>query len=101
MSNPQDYNDNPTTKVVSTSEYRTKGEDFILVRGVDNCKIILDSSTTPHIVIKTMTNSVIKPFMGVIDEEYDEVRIGKGACVEFVLIDNNYYIVSSDGLKME
>ena len=48
-----------------------------------------------------MTNSVITAFIGKIDEEYDEVRIGKGACVEFILIDGNFYIVSSDGLKME
>ncbi|MDA9280010.1 hypothetical protein N9P74_00455 [bacterium] len=88
-------------KVVETTEYRTKGEDFILIRGVEQCKLILDSTTTSHIVIKTMTNSVIKPFIGMIDEEYDEVRIGKGACVEFILIENNYYIVSSDGLKIE
>ena len=98
--NSQEYSTGKI-KVVNTPEYRTKGEDFILIRGVEQCKLILDSSTSPHIVIKTMTNSVIKPFIGMIDEEYDEVRIGKGACVEFILIENNYYIVSSDGLKIE
>jgi hypothetical protein len=98
--NNQEFS-NGKIKVVETTEYRTKGEDFILIRGVEHCKIILDSTTTSHIIIKTMTNSVVRPFMGMIDEEYDEVRIGKGACVEFILIENNFYIVSSDGLKMD
>jgi len=88
-------------KVVNTSEYRTKGEDVILIKDTENCRLILDSSTTSHIIIKTMTNSVITAFIGKIDEEYDEVRIGKVACVEFILIEGNFYIVSSDGLKME
>lgn len=88
-------------KVVDSSEYRTKGEDFILVKGIESCKIMLDSSTTKHIIIKTMTTTIISPMMGKIDEDYDEVRIGRGACVEFILIDNQWYIVSSDGLKLE
>lgn len=88
-------------KIVNTSEYRTKGEEFILVKDVDSCRMMLDSSTTKHIIIKTMTTTIISPMMGKIDEDYDEVRIGRGACVEFILIDNQWYIVSSDGLKLE
>jgi hypothetical protein len=88
-------------KIVNTTEYRTKGEDFILVKDIDSCKIMLDSSTTKHIIIKTMTITIISSMIGKIDEDYDEVRVGRGACVEFILIDNYWYIVSSDGLKLD
>jgi hypothetical protein len=38
---------------------------------------------------------------GLIDEEYSEINIGKGACVELYFSFGNWYIVSSDGIKME
>ena len=94
------YKDNGI-KVVTNTEYRTKGESFILVKGVQSSKIMLDTSTTKHIKIKSLTNVIITPLIGKIDEEYDEILIGKGACVELISIDNVWYIVSSDGLKME
>ena len=34
------------------------------------------------------------------DEEYDELFIDKGACVEFRFCAGVWYIISSDGLKM-
>ena len=39
--------------------------------------------------------------MGQIDEQYDEILIDKGSCVEFFRVDGNWYIISSDGLKLE
>lgn len=91
---------NVNIKIITSPEYRTKGEEFILVKNVDSCKLILNSSTTKHIMVKTMTNVIISSFMGKIDEDYDEVKIGRGACVEFICIENQWYIISSDGLKM-
>ena len=88
-------------KTVEVPEYRTSGEEFILVKGVDNCKIILDQNTTEHVVIKTLTKVLILPMMGQIDEQYDEILIDKGACVEFFRVDGGWYIISSDGLKLE
>ena len=91
----------PPIKTVEIPEYRTNGEEFILVRGVDNCRVLLDQNTTEHVVIKTLTKVLILPMMGQIDEQYDEILIDKGACVEFFRVDGNWYIISSDGLKLE
>ena len=46
-----------------------------------------------------MTKVLIIPDMGKIDEEYDEILIDKGACVEFRFCAGTWYIMSSDGLK--
>jgi hypothetical protein len=62
---------------------------------------LLDQNTTEHVVIKTLTKVLILPMMGQIDEQYDEILIDRGACVEFYLIENNWYVISSDGLKLE
>jgi hypothetical protein len=87
------------TVIVSDSQFRTRGEGFVIVKGVDNCKVILDHSTTDHITIKALTNVLILTSTGKIDEEFDEILISKGACVEFVFSSGNWYIMSSDGLK--
>jgi len=87
------------TAIVSDSQFRTRGEGFVIVKGVDNCKVILDHSTTDHITIKALTNVLILTSTGKIDEEFDEILISKGACVEFVFSSGNWYIMSSDGLK--
>jgi len=88
-------------QTITTPEHRTNGEEFILVKDVDYCKILLDQNTTEHIVIKTLTKVLILPMMGQIDEQYDEILIDKGAAVEFFRVDGNWYIISSDGLKLE
>jgi hypothetical protein len=85
--------------VVSESEYRTNGEECIIIRNVLESTVILDSKTTDHVVVKTMTNLTIKPDVGKIDEEYDEIVMDKFACVEFRFCAGNWYILSSDGLK--
>lgn len=85
--------------VVSESEYKTNGESCIIVRGVVKSVIILDSMTTDHVVVKSMTNVTIKPEVGKIDEEYDELIADKYSCIEFRFVSGNWYILSSDGLK--
>ena len=85
--------------VVSESEYKTNGESCIIVRGVVKSVIILDSMTTDHIVIKSMTNVTIRPEVGKIDEEFDELVADKYSCIEFRFVGGNWYILSSDGLK--
>jgi hypothetical protein len=85
--------------VVSESTYKTNGESCIVVRGVSESVIILDSKTTDHVVVKSMINLTILPDVGKIDEEYDEVVVDKFACIEFRFIGGNWYILSSDGLK--
>jgi hypothetical protein len=86
---------------VSNPSYTTEGEALIVAKELDFVEIILDSSTTDHVIIKALTQTKIKPIWGLIDEEYSEINIGKGACVELYFSFGNWYIVSSDGMKME
>ena len=99
----ESYESNETEikKVITDEVYNTKGEILILAKGVNECRIVLDSETTEHIIIKALTKVYITPSSNKIDEYYDEIFIDRGACVEFYLIENNWYIVSSDGLKLE
>ena len=89
------------SEIVVSSEpfYDTNGESFLILRDVVSCKIKLNSSTTDHITIKALTKVLIIPDINKIDEEYDEIMIDKGACVEFYFGFGSWYIVSSDGLK--
>lgn len=87
--------------IVSDSQFKTKGEEFVVVKLVDNCKLILDHSTTDKVKVKALTKVLILPSIGRIDEEFDEIMLDKGACVEFVFISGNWYIMSSDGIKMD
>ena len=65
--------DSSEISVVSELEYITNGESCIIVRGVSESVITLNSITTDHVVIKSMTKVTIKPNVGKIDEEYDEI----------------------------
>lgn len=85
--------------LVSEQQYITNGESCIVVRGVIKSKILLDSKTTDHVTIKSMTTLTIVPDIGLIDEEFEEIVLEKFACIEFRFINNNWYILSSDGLK--
>ena len=46
-----------------------------------------------------MTKVTIKPDIGKIDEDYDELIADKYSCIEFRHVNGNWYILSSDGLK--
>jgi len=85
--------------VVSELDYRTNGESCVIVRGVAQSFIVLDSLTTDHVVIKSMTNLTIRPDVGKIDEDYDEIVVDRFACIEFRFVGGAWYILSSDGLK--
>lgn len=85
--------------VVSELDYRTNGEFCIIVKGVLESFIVLDSITTDHVVVKALTKVTVRPDFGRIDEEWDELVLDKFACVEFQFVSGNWYILSSDGLK--
>jgi hypothetical protein len=91
--------DSSEISVVSELDYRTNGESCIIVRGVSQSVITLDSTTTDHVVIKSMTKVTIIPDIGKIDEDYDELVADQYACIEFRFVGGNWYILSSDGLK--
>ena len=85
--------------LVSDPEYTTNGESVIITKIVSDCTVILDNSNTDHVIIKALTNTKIKPITGLIDEEFNELNIEKGASVELYYAFGVWYIVSSDGLK--
>ncbi len=85
--------------MISETEYRTNGEDCIVVRGISQSVVILDSKTTDHIVVKSMVKLTIIPDVGKIDEDYDEIVADRYACIEFRFVGGTWYILSSDGLK--
>jgi hypothetical protein len=91
--------DTSEISVISELDYRTNGESCIIVRGVSESVITLNSITTDHIVIKSMTKVTIKPDTGKIDEDYDELIADRYSCIEFRYVSGNWYILSSDGLK--
>ena len=84
--------------IVTNESYTTNGEYALIIKGIENCTIYLDSTTTDHIVIKALTNVLVKSNK-LIDEEFNEVELTKGSCVEFMFIGSFWYILSSDGLK--
>jgi hypothetical protein len=87
-------------KIISESVYTTTDETFLIVRGVEYSEVTLNSSIVKKITVKSLTQTLIKSDTGSIDEEWDELLLEKGACVKFKFVDGNWYIVSSDGLKM-
>lgn len=90
-----------TIKVVSQPSYTITEENLILVKNVDNSVITINENSIDYITIKSLTNVTIKPTDSKIDEYYDELSIGKGACVELQRIQNGWYIISSDGIKLD
>ena len=86
--------------VVSEPKYTSNGEYAIVVKDIENCTIILNSQTTDRIKIKAMTTVLIVPDQNKIDEYWDEIQIEKGSCIELVFVYHNWYILSSDGVKL-
>jgi hypothetical protein len=72
----------------------------IISESVYTTTVTLNSKTTSKLTIKSLTSVVVKSDVGHIDEEWDELLLEKGACVKFKFVGGNWYIVSSDGLKM-
>jgi len=89
-------------KIVSTSNYSIVDEDFVLIKKVRSCEIILGGKYPEgkKINIKSLTNTIIKPEIGLIDEEWDELLLEEGSSVQFLSLEGHWYILSSDGLKM-
>ena len=89
------------TVIVSDEIYKTNGENLLIIKDVAQTKVKLDSTTTEKIKIKTLTNCTIMPDIGRIDEDWDEISIGRGACVELQNVNGIWYILSSDGIKLD
>lgn len=87
-------------KIISDSVYKTADETFLIVKDVEFSEVTLNSNITPKLTIKSLTSVLVKSDIGLIDEEWDELLLEKGACVQFQFVEGNWYIISSDGLKM-
>jgi hypothetical protein len=87
-------------KIISDSVYTTNDETFLIVKNVEYSEVTLNSTIVKKITVKSLTQTLIKSDVGSIDEEWDELLLEKGACVQFQFVEGNYYIISSDGLKM-
>lgn len=85
--------------IVSENSYKTNGEYVIVVKGVNMCDLVLNSTTSDHVVVKAMCKVNVIPDTGRIDEEWDEIALDKYACVEFMFAGGTWWILSSDGLK--
>ena len=99
---PSEVVEKPTEihKIISDSTYTTNDETFLIVKDVDYSEVTLNSSVTNKITIKSLTSVLVKSDVGSIDEEWDEILLEKGACVKFKFVEGNWYILSSDGLKL-
>ena len=85
--------------MISDESYTTEGESVVITKELEYIEIILNHSNTDHVIVKALTNTKIKPIEGLIDEEFNEINIEKGACVELYYAFGSWFIVSSDGLK--
>jgi len=88
------------TKIITESVYVTGEEILLIVKDVNYSEVTLNSKTTNKITIKSLTSTLVKSDVGLIDEEWDELLLERGACVQFQFVEGNWYILSSDGLKM-
>ena len=86
--------------IVREPFYTTSYHEIIIVKDVDECKIVLNSAKIDNVTIKSLTKVSIKPDLGEIDEFWEEIIIDKGACVNFRFMEGNWYIISSDGVKL-
>jgi len=89
-------------KIISSSSYKVVDEDVILVKNTKKCDITLPIKFTEgkKINIKSFTSTLITPEKGLIDEDWEELALEDGSSVQLTLIEGNWYILSSDGLKM-
>lgn len=86
------------SSIVTHSGYKTNGESAIVVKCEEECELFLDHETTDHITVKAMCDMLLKSDK-LIDEDYNEIQLERGASVELKLIGEFWYILSSDGLK--
>jgi hypothetical protein len=86
--------------ILFEKNYTTNGEDLIIVKTIGGSEILLNSETTNRVIIKSLVSVLVKPNTGKIDEEWDELLLEKGACVQFQFVQGNWYVLSSDGIKI-
>lgn len=94
-------NKKPVSKVITTPEYKVSNETLLIVKSDQESTITLNSVDNHMIIVKSLSTVLVKPDIGKIDEEWDELMMEKGSCVQLFFVDGNWYILSSDGLKID
>jgi hypothetical protein len=76
-------------------------EVLIVVRDSENSEVILNSVDYTHVIVKSLIKTLIKPDVGLIDEDWHELLLEKGSCVQFQFVEDTWLILSSDGIKFD
>ena len=76
-------------------------EVLIVVRDSENSEVILNSVDYTHVIVKSIIKTLIKPDVGLIDEDWHELLLEKGSCVQFQFVEDTWLILSSDGIKFD
>ena len=83
--------------VVISTDYTTSQTRYIIAK--NDLTITLDGKNLKRFYIKSMANIKIKPLVGKIDEEWEEINMGPQSSIEVLCEGTDWYILSSDGLK--
>jgi hypothetical protein len=76
-------------------------ELLLVIRDSENFEVVLDSTNYSYVVVKSLIKTIIKPDVGLIDEEWEELLLEKGSCVQFQFVEDVWLILSSDGIKLD
>ena len=81
-----------------TKDYTTNEEDYIIVKG-ENSTVTLNGGEGSKVYIKSMVECKVKSGGGLIDDSWESLELGPESCIELLYSQNNWYILSSDGIK--
>ena len=76
-------------------------EVLIVVRDSENSEVILNSTEYTHVIVKSLIKTLIKPDVGLIDEDWNELLLERGSCVQFQFVEDSWLILSSDVIKFD
>ena len=89
------------TEILHEKTHKLNKELLIVVRDSENSEVVLNSTEYTHVIVKSLIKTVIKPDVGLIDEEWEELLLEKGSCVQFQFVEDVWLILSSDGIKFD
>lgn len=89
------------TEILHEKTHKLNKELLIVVRDSENSEIILNSKEYSYTTVKSLIKTIIKPDVGLIDEEWEELLLEKGSCVQFQFVEDVWLILSSDGIKLD
>ena len=89
------------TEILHEKTHKLNKELLIVVRDSENSEVVLNSTEYAHVIVKSLIKTVIKPDVGLIDEEWEELLLEKSSCVQFQFVEDSWLILSSDGIKFD